>query len=111
MNLFATETVTVISTDTELDDLGEPISSTPTETAVQVIVQPGLTESLDETRPEGVSVEYTLHFPKTWTAPLRGCFCLVRGERFAVIGDPKPYTPANTPGGYNLTVEVTRTDG
>lgn len=111
MSLFATETVTVISPSTELDDLGEPINTTLTVTAVQVIVQPGSTESLDETRPEGVSVEYTLHFPKTWTAPLRGCFCLVRGERFAVIGDPKPYTPANTPGGYNLTVEVTRTDG
>lgn len=111
MSLFAAETVTVISPSTDLDDLGEPISTTLTVTEVQVIVQPGSTESLDETRPEGVSVEYTLHFPKTWTAPLRGCFCLVRGDRFAVIGDPKPYTPANTPGGYNLTVEVTRTDG
>lgn len=111
MNLIAAETVTVFSPSTELDDLGEPISTTLTVAEVQVIVQPGSTESLDETRPEGVSVEYTLHFPKTWTAPLRGCFCLVRGERFAVIGDPKPYTPANTPGGYNLTVEVTRTDG
>ncbi len=111
MRLFATETVTVISTAAVLDDLGEVVSEEQTETSVAVLVQPGATADLDATRPQGVTVAYTLHFPKTWTAPLRGCSCLVRGELFEVIGDPKPYTAANTPGDWNRAVEVTRTDG
>lgn len=111
MSLFATETVTVVSTAEVLDDLGERVSTSETETAVDVLVQPGATADLDATRPEGVTVAYTLHFPKTWTAPLRGCSCIVRGERFAVVGGPKPYTAANTPGAWNMAVEVTRTDG
>lgn len=111
VTLFAPETVTVVSAAEVLDDLGERVSVTETQTEAEVLVQPGATADMDATRPEGITVAYTLHFPKTWTAPLRGCSCLVRGERCQVVGDPKPFTAANTPGEYSMPVEVTRADG
>lgn len=111
MRMIGTEEVTVISPNLDTDDIGEPIGSAPTEEPAMVVVQPGASKSLDASRPDGVSVAYTLHFPKTWTAPLRGCFVSVRGELFSVVGDPKPYSPENTPGEFNMSVEVTRSDG
>lgn len=105
------ETVYVIKTETTYDDLGEPTEGGTTETAVKVIVAPGSTEQFDATRPNGVSVAYTLHFPKTWAESLRGLKVKVRGEVYTVIGDPQPYTAANTPTPYWLPCEVTRADG
>lgn len=108
---FSAETVTVVRDAAVLDDLGEVVSTERSSTEVDVLVQPGATADLDATRPQGVTAAYTLHFPKTWTEPLRGCTCIVRGEQLEVIGDPRPYAPENTPGRWNMTVEVTRTDG
>ena len=42
---------------------------------------------------------------------LKGCRVNVRGTEYRVIGDPQRYDPENTPGDWNLTVEVGRTDG
>lgn len=109
--MISAETVAVIETATAYDDLGEPTDGGTTETEVHVIVAPGSTADLDATRPNGATVAYTLHFPKTWTASLRGLQVRVRGQLYSVIGDPQPYTAANTPGAYWLPVEVTRADG
>lgn len=112
MNLIQGETVTVIRTGRVLDELGEPTYGEEAREEVgNVVVAPGATADLDASRPEGVTVAYTLCFPKTFTGELKGCAVEVRGERFRVVGGPQRRTEANTPGPWNLTVEVTRTDG
>lgn len=112
MNLIQGEAVTVIRTGRVLDELGEPTYGEDAREEVgNVVVAPGATADLDASRPEGVTVAYTLCFPKTYAGELKGCAVEVRGERFRVVGDPRRYTEANTPGAWNLTVEVTRTDG
>ena len=109
---FQGEPVTVIREQVTYDDLGEPTYGEPEREQISnVLVQPGSTADLDATRPNGVEVSFTLHFPKTYTKPLKGCRIEVRGNAYEVIGDPQSYTEANTPGGWNLPVEVKRVDG
>lgn len=110
--LIQGETVTVIHPIVIRDELGEPTESEPSrETLDNVVVVPGGTQDLDSTRPEGVTVALTLHIPKTYQTPLKGCTVEVRGTEYSVIGDPQYYTEANTPGPWNMTVEVSRVDG
>lgn len=109
--LFQAEAVTVVTPGIECDDLGEPTFGEGTAQEADVLVCPGASSDLGASRPNGIEVAYTLHFPKSWGKPLRGCSVIVRGETYAVVGDPKPYTAANTPGEWNMPVEVTRTDG
>lgn len=110
--LIQGEAVTVIRRETVRDELGEPVEVVETrEELADVVVAPGATEDLDESRPEGVSVAFTLCFPKTYDESLRGCSVVVRGTEYDVVGDPQHYTEGNTPGPWNLTVEVGRVDG
>lgn len=110
--LIAGETVTVRNVEQAFDELGEPTVATATETTVEnVVVCPGATADLDSTRPNGVTVAYTLCFPKDCDVPLKGATVNVRGIDYLVVGDPQRYTEGNTPGPWNLTCEVTRTDG
>ena len=109
--LLQPEAVTVIRPMVERDDLGEPTVTGETSEAVNAVVQPGTTQDMDATRPNGASVSYTLHFPKTYTEDLRGCSVEVRGGRYRVVGDPMRYTSANTPGEWGMTVEVGEADG
>lgn len=111
LDIFQTEQITVIRESITYDNLGEPIYGEPDREQVDVLVQPGSTTDLDASRPNGVEVVFTLHFPKTYTKPLQGCRVEVRGDIYEVIGDPQPYTPENTPGNWNLSVEVKRVDG
>lgn len=111
LNLFQTEPVEVRAKEVELDELGEPVNASERPYSVDVLVCPGATSDLDATRPNGVSVAYTLHFPKTFTQSLKACDVRVRGKWFSVVGDPQAYTPENTPGAFNRAVEVGRVDG
>ncbi len=112
MNLIQGETVTVIRCEVARDELGEPTGERVTREDVQnVVVAPGPTAELDASRPNGVTVAFTLCFPKTYRGELRGCRVEVRGAEYAAVGDPQRYAPENTPGEWNLTAEVTRTDG
>ncbi|BBH49873.1 hypothetical protein Pcatena_04600 [Parolsenella catena] len=111
LSLIPTEVVTVVRPTVERDDLGEPTLGEPTREAVRCVVCPGTTSDMDAPRPEGVTVAYTLHFPKTYSGSLRGCSVEVRGETYDVVGDPRRTTDAATPGPWNLAVEVTRADG
>lgn len=111
LSLIPTEAVTVLRPTVERDDLGEPVFGEPTHDAVDCVVCPGATADMDATRPEGETVAYTLHFPKTYAGGLRGCSVEVRGTRYDVVGDPQRTTDAATPGPFNLTVEVTWADG
>lgn len=112
MSLIQGERVTVIRPNVTRDELGEPTYGEPGREDVEnVVVAPGSTSDLDASRPDGVTVDYTLCFPKTYEEDLVGCSVEVRGTGYAVVGDPQRYTPENVPGDWNLTVEVTRTDG
>ena len=112
MNLIQGETVTVIRRTEKRDELGEPAGFTEErEEARNVVVAPGSTSDLDASRPEGVTVAFTLCFPKGYAGELRGCSVLVRGCEYSVVGNPQRYAPENTPGDWNLTAEVARTDG
>lgn len=111
LDVFQTEQVTVVRDNVSYDDLGEPIYGDPEREQVNALVQPGSTADLDATRPNGVEVVFTLHFPKSYTKSLQACHIEVRGDTYEVVGDPQPYTPENTPGNWNLPVEVKRVDG
>lgn len=79
-----------------------------------VLVVPGACKELDASRPEGVRVALTVHFPKGWTGGLRGARITLPapwGGPYNVIGDPKPYMAANTPTPWNMPVEVEAVDG
>ena len=110
--LIAGETVTVRTPTVGYDEHMEEVVTWDEATVENVVVTPGATSDvLDSTRPDGTRVAFTLGFPKSFTAPLRGCRVLVRGVECAVIGDPQPYTPRNVPGAWNYTAEVERVDG
>ncbi len=111
LSLIPTEPVVVVRPTVGRDDLGEPVDAGASREEVRCVVCPGATSDMDATRPEGVTVAYTLHFPKTHVGSLRGCSVEVRGETYDVVGDPQRTTDAATPGPWNLAVEVTRSDG
>lgn len=74
-----------------------------------VLVSPGGTADIEAARPEGVTVDYTLHFPKGYGSSLEGCSVVLPAPwscTCRVIGDPRPYIDANTPTRWNLPVEV-----
>lgn len=110
--LIAGEAVTVRTPTIGYDEHMEEVVTWQEATVQNVVVTPGATSDvLDSTRPDGTRVAFTLGFPKTFTAFLRGCHVLVRGIECAVIGDPQPYTAGNVPGAWNYTAEVERVDG
>lgn len=112
MGLITGEAVTVLRPTASHNALGDLVLGIPREEPVaDVVVAPGATSDLDATRPEGVSVAYTLCFPKTYAGELRGCSVVVRGKSYRVVGSPQRYTGANTPGEWNLTAEVEAADG
>lgn len=98
------------------DRLGNPTYETVAEAVADVLVQPGPTAELDASRPEGVTVAYTLHFPKAFEGTLEGCVVRLPApwankDGYRVIGDPRPYMAANTPTRWNRPVEVEAAHG
>lgn len=112
LNLIPDEEVAVIRDSARLDDLGEPIgfAAVPRGRALRGVPRPHLRLG-GGSGPNGARIAYTLHFPKTYRGDLRGCSVEVRGEAFAVVGDPMRTTEAATPGAWNMAVEVARADG
>lgn len=99
MCLISGETVTVRSAAQSFDELGEPTGETVTEAAVDnVVVCPGATADLDSTRPNGVTVAYTLCFPKarTLTSGTRRSRCAAPTTRWSATPSdtPRPIRPA-----------------
>lgn len=76
-----------------------------------VLISPGATSDLEAGRPDGVRVDYTVHFPKTFTGSLKDCQIEIDGARYRVIGDPKPYMDENTPTPWHMPCEVVKCDG
>jgi hypothetical protein len=113
-SVISGETVTVLAyAEVGRDDMNTPIYAwAPEQTVGNVLVGPSSTDDLDgSTRPEGVEVVLALHWPKTYTASLRGKRVEVRGTTYEVVGDPQPYTAANTPGAWNRPCYLKNTEG
>ena len=97
------------------DRFNNEIPGEPTCEAVHnVLVSPGSTDELDASRPNGVQVAFTLHFPKTYTKSLEGCSVTLPkpwGGTYRVIGQPHPYIDANTPTAWHMPVEIEAAHG
>ena len=79
-----------------------------TETLDDVLIDPQ--EQVDIPTSTGAEerVAYILHFPKGYTGDLYRARIEVRGERFRVLGHPKPYTAENNLLDWNMPVKVAR---
>lgn len=96
------------------DDMHDPVwGDWADEQAVDdVLYAPGATGDLaGNIRLDGVEVQATLHFPKTFTGTLAGKRVVVDGHEYQVIGDPRPYMDANTPTRWDRPVELKEVDG
>lgn len=109
------ETVAVLTRiETGKDSMGEPIYEWSSTNVENVLVKPGVGESLsDDLRPDGIRVKYTLAFPKTFTGSLRSARVALteRGmsaddydSALVVVGDPGITKPCPTQ--WNRLVEV-----
>jgi len=107
------ETVTVYTwAVTGEDGYNMPVVTETQATVGNVLVAPGPRSDLGAERPDADRIAWTLHFPKTFTGSLAGARVSVRGgEPLEVVGDPQPYTDANTPGDWNRPVELLGVDG
>lgn len=112
LGLLTSTTATVLrQVENGTDPFGAPVTETEQETVAGVLPQPGSTSNLDASRPEGVRVDMTFHFPRGYSKPLRGCSIVYGGTTYRVIGDPHPYMSEITPGPFGLAVETERVDG
>lgn len=110
--LIAGEAVTVRTPTIAYDEHMEEATAWEETPVRNVLVMPGATSDVTEsTRLHGTRVVYSLGFPKSFTASLRGCRVVVRGKEYAVIGDPQQATAANLPEPWNRTAEVEAVDG
>lgn len=89
------ETIEITHADGEVETL-ENVLIDPQE---QVDISTSATEE---------KVAYILHFPIGYVGDLVKARVMVRGERFRVLGHPKPYTIENNLTEWNMAVEVAR---
>lgn len=89
---------------------GEPVR----EVVDGVLVAPDDTSDMAASRPHGTSETLVLHFPKAYTASLRGCSVEIPApwsETYRVVGNPMPYMDENTPTPWNRPVRVEGANG
>lgn len=94
------------------ESFGEPIA----ESVGPVVVADPTTDDMEAARALGASVAFTLHFPKTFQGSLEGCIVQLPAPwdndgGYRVIGDPRPYMDANTPGAWNRPAMVEAAHG
>lgn len=96
------------SMSTGTDAFGMPVSVESTEIVDDVLIAPGSEQnSSDSTHPEGITVAYTLYFPRSWQFnSLRGALITIDDIDYTVIGDPRPYKGGVQPTRWNLVVQV-----
>lgn len=115
MNLINGTSVTVLRPRREIDRLGNEVDAKWEEESVDnVLVVPGATARHGGIQADGVTVAFTLHFPKEYTESLEGCSVKLPvpwDGTFVVIGDPRPYMNSNVPGPWNRPVEVEASHG
>lgn len=90
---------------------GDPVTTWRKERVCDVLVMPADTADMnDADRPEGTRVAVSCAFPKGFTRSLRGCVLDIDGERFEVVGDPRP-VEGNCPTRWNRNVKAVKCDG
>lgn len=98
-----------------LDEGNNPIYKNVTEEVSNVLVGPPNGEnSNDSNRPDGVTVDATLYFPRSFQGgSVRGAKVRIRDDpaAFKVVGNPFPVDGGMTPTDWNMAVEVTRSQG
>lgn len=110
--LIGGETVTVRTPSYSFDENMDEAVEWSDAVVRNVLVAPAPTSDVTgTTRPHGTRVAFGLSFPKTFTAPLRGCKVVVRGVECDVVGDPQRLADANTPGPWNMTVTAEAVHG
>lgn len=110
--LLRGEPVTVLSpVSAGEDEYGQPVREWLEAQVDDVLVCGPSTEDIGSGRPDGDTVSLTLHFPKAFAAPLRGCRVALRGKTFDVLGDPVALTAANVPGRWDRAVPVRLVEG
>lgn len=107
------ETVKVFSRVQDgVDELNNPIWLTEDYDIENVLVSPGTSQDVPEsTRPDGVTVKYTLYIPKTFDGKLDHCTVDVRGELLDVVGSPRRFDLTNCPTEWWMVAEVGTTNG
>ena len=103
------------------DRFGDAAEGVPKpETVDDVLIAPGgeagSTEDLEAARTDGDSLSLQVHFPKGYTAELRGCELMLpepwaRFNPYRVVGQPMPYIDANTPTRWNRPVKAVSARG
>lgn len=120
VQLLTGETVVVLTPTVGYDEHSEKVEGWDRLEVGNVLVAPGSTSDVeDSTRLDGTRAVFTLGFPKTFSAPLRGCRVVVRPvegdpepeHTYAVIGDPKPNCAANCPTRWWYTAQVEAVNG
>ena len=99
------ETVGVVSETVTRDLYGNPAKAGVTEWVDDVLVAPADSKAISEL---GAGTTWDLQWPKADTRDLFGKVLLIRGERFAVIGDPRAYQGDLTPGDWDRRVYARR---
>lgn len=85
---------------------GEPII------VKDVLIAPGdPMGDIEDGRPDGAVVSYTLYVPKGVGASFRGARVEIGGEEFDVVGDPRSWPEELVRGKRNLVVKVARHEG
>lgn len=107
------ETVKVKTFDaTGTDPFGAPIVTEKVAIIENVLVQPGAcADVVESNRPSGVSIKYTLYFPKTFDGDLEGAQVEVRGNWYDVVGRPDHFAAEVTPTDWWMVVEVGGVNG
>lgn len=98
------------------DRFGNATEAFEPTTVSDVLVAPGATADLEASRPEGATVAFTLHFPKSFDGRLEGCQVELpqpwaAGNPYRVVGCPAPYIDANTPTRWHMQAEVEAAHG
>ena len=92
------------------DSYGNDVEAYAAAQAVDnVLIVPGACAELDASRPEGVRVAFTLHFPKGYASSLEGCDVVLPAPWSCtchVVGNPTPYIDVDTPTPWHMPVEV-----
>lgn len=112
--LKGTEVTVIRPSATGYDRLNNPVVEFTEESVSNVLVSPGSTDDMAASRPEGVTVAYTLHFPKSYTNDLEGCKVTLPSPwtgTYEVVGKPGRYMQENTPTPWNMPVEVAAAHG
>lgn len=100
-----------------IDRFGNEIPGEEVAIAINdVIIAPGATADLEASRPDGVTVAYTLHMPVFGIEDLEGCEVMLPapyGGPYRVVGNPTRYMPENMPPRFKgyMPVEVEAAHG